>query len=168
MSRHEVSSVKGAEIADRLRLVRVKLGYARQADFAQRLKRSRNSISAYERARALPDAETLLRLAELGICIQWLLTGVGQMMSHPVSPPPSPVLDRALMGRIVDTIQVLYAAHDRHLSARHLGELAADWYAAIAGTSSLLNEQLDLLAERQIALGRMLREGRDSHDTPAY
>lgn len=72
------------------------------------------------------------------------------------------------MGRIVDTIQVVYTAHDRHLSARHLGELAADWYAAIAGTSSHLDEQLDLLAGRQIALGRMLREGRDSPDAQSY
>lgn len=117
--------------------------------------RSRNSISAYERAKAVPDGETLLRLAALGINIQWLLTGRGTML-HKETLPPAP-MDRVFMGRIVDTIHAVYAAQDQLLSCRFLGELAADWYEDIVNSTDRADERLELLAQRQITLSRQLR-----------
>jgi len=70
---------------------------------------------------------------------------------------PSAPTDRALMGRIVDTIHAVYAAQDQLLSSRFLGEMAADWYDDIISRAERADERLELLAERQIALSRQLR-----------
>lgn len=168
-------------LAGRFGLMRKALGFKRQADFADAIGRARNSISAYERGTQVPDGETLLRLAQLGVQIQWLLTGDGDMLiggdaeqpptaarGAPLDAPDAPsktvaeqgvmALDAELMGRVVDAIRAVYKAQGQGLPDRTLGEIAARWYGDIAAVSADPGDRLDALAERQIGLRRELRD----------
>jgi transcriptional regulator with XRE-family HTH domain len=118
-------------LAERLKLVRGSLGFERQEDFAERLGRSRNSISSYERGKAAPDGETLMRLASLGINIQWLLTGEGEMLNGsktelaiPDRPPSSP-LDEDFLAAIADGVASVYKQENARISAGDKGRLIA-------------------------------------------
>jgi transcriptional regulator with XRE-family HTH domain len=152
-------------LAARFLAMRNALGYARQEDLAEALRRSRNTVSSYERGKQIPDGESLMRLADLGINIQWLLTGDGPMLARDRERPAPGAdagaatrpLDGDLMGRIVDTIRAVYRAEGQGLPDRSLGEMAAEWYGAITAEASAPGDRLDALAERQIALRRRLR-----------
>lgn len=163
MQRFEGKALHGEGIAERLRAVREKLGFQRQEDFASKLDRSRNSISAYERGKAVPDGETLLRLAALGVSIQWLLTGEGEMLQGEgdrrgaTETQGFRPTDPDLMGRIIDTIRAVHKARGWHVSDRALGERAARWYDEIVNAAADPADRLDLLAQLQLDLGKELR-----------
>jgi DNA-binding XRE family transcriptional regulator len=66
-------------ISDRFRLMREKWCLS-QTDMASRVGVTRNTWQRYEKGE-LPNGETLLRVAELGGNVQWLLTGHGPMLA---------------------------------------------------------------------------------------
>jgi transcriptional regulator with XRE-family HTH domain len=69
--------------------MREKFGLS-QTDMASRVGVTRNTWQRYEKGE-LPNGETLLRLAELGGNIQWLLTGHGSMMvTETITDPTAP------------------------------------------------------------------------------
>lgn len=71
-------------LSDRFRAMREKWCLS-QTDMAIRVGVTRNSWQRYEKGE-LPNGETLLRLAELGGNVQWLLTGQGPMMMDTIAP----------------------------------------------------------------------------------
>jgi DNA-binding XRE family transcriptional regulator len=73
-------------LSDRFRAMREKWCLS-QTDMAIRVGVTRNSWQRYEKGE-LPNGETLLRLAELGGNVQWLLTGKGPMMVEANAPWP--------------------------------------------------------------------------------
>ncbi|MQP67929.1 helix-turn-helix domain-containing protein [Niveispirillum sp. SYP-B3756] len=72
-------------VSNRFRSLREKWCLS-QTDMASRVGVTRNSWQRYEKGE-LPNGETLLRLAELGGNVQWLLTGQGPMLVETVAPP---------------------------------------------------------------------------------
>lgn len=72
-------------VSNRFRSLREKWCLS-QTDMANRAGVTRNSWQRYEKGE-LPNGETLLRLAELGGNVQWLLTGQGPMLVEAVAPP---------------------------------------------------------------------------------
>lgn len=131
MQRTDWNALHTEGLAQRFREMRGKLGFERQEDFAKSLGRSRNSISAYERGQAAPDGETLMRLAQLGVNIQWLLTGQGAMRAGDDSLPAIAVaagaapLDEDLMAAIADGVAQTYKQEGARLSEGDKGRLIA-------------------------------------------
>lgn len=64
-----------AAIGERLTQIR---GTKSQGSFAEELGIHKNSLGHYERGNRVPDAETLLKLVEMGFDANWLLTGKGE------------------------------------------------------------------------------------------
>lgn len=62
-------------IGERLAQIR---GSRSQGAFAEELGVHKNSLGHYERGNRVPDAETLLKLVEMGFDANWLLTGKGE------------------------------------------------------------------------------------------
>ncbi|WP_439531531.1 XRE family transcriptional regulator [Marinobacter adhaerens] len=68
-------NVIATAIGERLTQIR---GAKSQGAFAKELGVHKNSLGHYERGNRVPDAETLLKLVEMGFDANWLLTGKGQ------------------------------------------------------------------------------------------
>ncbi|MDG3443998.1 helix-turn-helix domain-containing protein [Nitrospirillum amazonense] len=93
-------------LKDRLRQVREHLGET-QKSMSARFALGVNTWQGYERLGKLPKGETLARLLELDISVDWLLTGHGNM--HLTGNRPG--LDAQLLSQIIDGVLTLYA-HD--------------------------------------------------------
>jgi len=99
-------------LGERLRQVRSQLS---QDEFATRLGVHKNTIGKYERGERQPEAEILSRLrSELGVDVNWLLTGEGEMRpGGAVAVPPaheaaSPEIDGDLCGEISEMLLGVY------------------------------------------------------------
>ncbi|MGB1835814.1 XRE family transcriptional regulator [Marinobacter adhaerens] len=68
-------NVIAGAIGERLTQIR---GAKSQGAFAEELGVHKNSLGHYERGNRVPDAETLLKLVEMGYDANWLLTGKGE------------------------------------------------------------------------------------------
>jgi len=99
-------------LGERLRQVRSQLS---QDEFATRLGVHKNTIGKYERGERQPEAEILSRLrSELGVDVNWLLTGEGEMRPggavavQPAHEAASVEIDLDLQGRIFEMIFDVY------------------------------------------------------------
>lgn len=162
-------------VADRFKALREKWGLS-QMDMASRLGIARNTWQRHEKGE-LPNGETLQRLAEQGVNIQWLLTGHGSMMIGDPSATPaegSPTLapstdqagdiDDELMARVVDTIARAYKDAGVALAPMDLGRLAGMHYRRISrtnvsGSPLLWDETLAMLRFLRISILDDLRKG---------
>lgn len=74
---------------DRIRELREALGYgADQTSFARKLGVGQSTISAWEKGASAPSQTKYPAFRRLGVNIDWLLNGEGDMFA---APPPSPV-----------------------------------------------------------------------------
>lgn len=127
-------------VAERIRLVRADTP---QDMFAGQLGVHPQTIGKYERGLVVPGGDVLTRFRGLGISIDWLLTGEGEMRPsrQPTpsgdSPPATASLDNELVGLIVEGISMVYKEAGAALSPRELGRLIArfhtDTLAAVEG-----------------------------------
>lgn len=120
-------------IGDRIKMVR---GTLSQADFALRLKVSKNTVGNYERGDRSPDADFLAHLyEEFGADITWLLTGQGTMLISGQKAPNSPpaevaieTVDVELNARISEAVGRAYKSCGIHLTDLDRGRAIADIY----------------------------------------
>lgn len=71
-------------IGERLVLIR---GSKSQLAFAEEMGVNKNTIGSYERGQSRPDSDFLLRLVEMGINPNWLITGRGEMLISDIADP---------------------------------------------------------------------------------
>jgi len=74
-----------ADLAARMKEAREQLGLKRPADLAERIGISARTYEGYEQGRSPPKVATLRGLAELGVDLNWLLTGEGTAIA-PIQP----------------------------------------------------------------------------------
>ncbi|WP_097176415.1 helix-turn-helix domain-containing protein [Stappia indica] len=74
----------------RLRDIRKALGDQDRADFAARLGLNKSTLANYERGEAEPPASALSAYARLGVSLEWLVSGEGEMFANP---PKAPLLE---------------------------------------------------------------------------
>lgn len=132
-----------------------------QADMATRVGVTRNSWQRYERGE-LPNGETLMRLAALGSNVQWLLTGIGPVMTGQDGAVPAvaardqdAVLDylRAENARLVVSLAELTAALQREQAKRRalLVEAGPLLAGCIAAVEQVKRQQLPEMSPQQAA-----------------
>ncbi|MDE1146102.1 MAG: hypothetical protein PW843_05680 [Azospirillaceae bacterium] len=92
-------------LKDRLRRVREYLGET-QKSMSARFALGVNTWQGYERLGKLPKGETLARLLELDISVDWLLTGQGDMRLGGMRA----TVDATLLGQIIDGVLPLHQA----------------------------------------------------------
>jgi len=119
-----------------MRMVR---GALSQEEFAAQLAVHKNTIGKYERGERQPEAEVLARLrSELGVDVNWLLTGEGAMRPGDAEVPPSAptissdAFDADLVGRVLEEISLIYKEFGWGKSLQQLGSEAAQIAADIA------------------------------------
>ena len=68
-------------IANRLKIGRIRLGFKNQTEFAEKIGIKQGSLSKYERGiNEIPD-EVKVKLGQLGLNIHWLVTGEGDLFT---------------------------------------------------------------------------------------
>lgn len=112
-------NVIATAIGERLTQIR---GSKSQGAFAEELGVHKNSLGHYERGNRVPDAETLLKLVEMGFDANWLLTGKGKPKAEHVHAELSQ--DVAKLKRL-DEEFALIAGYNVQVAAGH-GSLAGD------------------------------------------
>lgn len=123
-------------ISDRFRHMREKWCLS-QTDMASRVGVTRNTWQRYEKGE-LPNGETLLKVAQLGGNVQWLLTGQGPMMMADMAEgtETSP-----------DMLAVLNYLRSENLRlAIHLSQLESHLKREQAQNQALMGEARNLLA----------------------
>lgn len=124
-------------VAERLVALREEFGLTRE-ELAQRLDWNASTMAKYEQGRNFPDPEFLKRVQDLGISLDWIITGRGEMYlieakhtepegAHEGTSMTAPALalDEDLMARLVDGITAAYKEAGQGLAPIHLGRMAA-------------------------------------------
>jgi transcriptional regulator with XRE-family HTH domain len=148
---------------DRIRLLR---GGLSQAEFASKLGVHKEVVGKYERGLNVPGGEALAHMREvLGVDINWLLTGEGQMRpgDAEAAPPPAPTSasverDADLYGRVLEAISVVYKECGWQASLRQIGEKAAQIADDIAADGLAPEEKPPAVKAAAAMLRRQLRE----------
>jgi len=99
-------------IGARIRQIRARLS---QADFSAKIGVHKDLLGKYERDQSTPGGETLSRMREvLGVDINWLLTGDGEMFpargapDEPALKAASTPIDDDLYGRVTEAVSTAY------------------------------------------------------------
>ena len=148
------------KIAERLRVIRAKYSVS-QPEFAAKCGVSIRAYQDYEAGKRLPSAEVMLALTELGIDVDWLLTGEGEMCPDEAMPSGAVApIDEVLMGRVVEGISKTYKEMGARISPRDLG-------IAAARMASDLIEAYQKPEDRVVALPGLLQQlRRELRSTP--
>lgn len=118
-------------VAARIRLARADTP---QEVFASQLGVHPQTVGKYERGLVVPGGDILARFRSLGISVDWLLTGEGEMLldrAPTTALPAVAALDGDLVGLIVEGISAAYKDAGAALPPRDLGRLAARLHADI-------------------------------------
>ncbi|SDH89369.1 helix-turn-helix domain-containing protein [Roseospirillum parvum] len=130
MTRIGIPGDERAALAGRLRAVREALGMSQRA-LSERLSGSTRGWQDYESGRSLPGTAVLAQLQRLGVNINWVLTGEGEMMVREkalASDVPAK-LDEEVHAHLIDGIIAVYREENVGLPPRDLGRLAARIHA---------------------------------------
>ena len=116
-----------AHLCDRLRVIREMLGLT-QAVMATQMGISLRAYQTYEAGQRQPKASDVAGLVGVGIDLNWLLTGVGQMMREaaPAAPPP---IDEQLLAETLRLVDDWLAANRRVMTPERKAQAVAAIYA---------------------------------------
>ena len=115
--------------------------------------KNRKSWEDYERGNHLPTGPVLLRLAEMGINTNWLLTGQGQML---LCESPSSPLNEDLLGQVIAGVEELLAERGYRVTPAHKAELIGIFYRhylrqggpGLAEDRAMMSDVVELLQKR--------------------
>lgn len=145
-------------LGSRIRQVR---GDVSQDEFASRLAVHKETLGKYERDKRVPDADFLAQLRDhLGISIDWLVTGQGEMYVGQPSLPPTDApgsRDPDLYGRVLEAISAVYKEVGWGIGLRQLGAEAAQIADDIAAEGLAPDEKPPAVKAAAAMLRRQLR-----------
>jgi transcriptional regulator with XRE-family HTH domain len=118
------------QLAERLVEVRRHQGMG-QEEFAALMGTTYRSYQRYEQGYFAPKMAHLVRLYDLGISIDWLLTGQGSMLAGDAIRHDAAV-DADLLARLIDGVVEICAAEGRGEEARQPGPIVARLYERLA------------------------------------
>jgi transcriptional regulator with XRE-family HTH domain len=126
----------------RIRDVRRKLGDPDRADFAEKLGISKNTLAYYERGERTPDAVMLAIYNELlGVNINWLATGKGEMFDAAGGVRMTVQLDAELLERLHDRVAAIYHDVGQKPPQRRIAREAANLYNELAKVVQDMSDQ---------------------------
>jgi transcriptional regulator with XRE-family HTH domain len=129
---------KSEGVGERLTQLRNTLSLT-QINMAVKLGMTLKTYARSELNERAMDAGELEKLDELGVSINWLLTGKGDMYVFPgqqaddANRPARSSTDRELMARIMDGLVVLYREENQRLVPLDQGRMAAEIYDSLVG-----------------------------------
>lgn len=124
------------EIGERLKAFRTQLGVS-QDRLGEMVGGTKRGIQENEGGRSAPQAKVMARLVELGLNVNWLLTGVGPMLLKDLeagAQAPASALDVELLEVVLDRLEAKIAATGKRVNAKKKAELAALLYDYIVET----------------------------------
>ncbi|MDK3025543.1 hypothetical protein QO239_23390 [Cupriavidus taiwanensis] len=108
-----------------------------QQALADRIGASKTGLQANEAGKSVPGGQILASMYSLGISVDWLLSGEGEMLLSDARAgahiPPSP-LDVELLQVVLDRLEEKIAATGKRVSSKKKAELAALLYDYIVET----------------------------------
>lgn len=138
------------ELGRRLREIRSHLNFEEREAFAARLSISKQALANYERGERIPDAAVLEAYRVVhGVNLNWLLTGAGDMIDaspaarreQKLAPAPavddrrpSGELDIALLQRLGDVVESVFAECSQALPIRAITGEAGKLYTELSHT----------------------------------
>lgn len=116
-------------VAARLRAIRRHFGFSTRAQMAERLNLPASTYNGYETDQGPPKLEWLTELATMGIDINWLLLGIGEMMHGQVPNATAPVvIDDILLAAMIHTVERREQGAGKPLTPQEKGQLVARLY----------------------------------------
>lgn len=139
-------TARNEPIAARLREVRAALEIT-QAQMAARMRVKLRAYQTYEAGERQPRASDLAPLTEVGIDLNWLLAGTGQMRRAAPAAPPGPI-DEQMLAETLRLVEDWLAAHRRTMTPARKAEVAASIYAMAVEDAAAGRPAVD---ERRVA-----------------
>lgn len=131
------------EIGERLRAFRTHLDVS-QGQLGEMVGGTKRGVQENEGGRSAPQAKMLARLAELGLNVNWLLTGHGPMLLADLEAgAPSSPLDSELLAVVLERLEGKIAAEGVRVSAKKKAELAVLLYDYIIETGKREGPSID-------------------------
>jgi transcriptional regulator with XRE-family HTH domain len=116
-------------VSARLRAIRRHLGFSTRAQMAERLRLPASTYNGYESEQGPPKVEWLTELAAMGVDINWLLLGVGEMMQGCSPEVTAPVvIDDILLAAMIHTVERREQGAGKPLSPQEKSQLVARLY----------------------------------------
>lgn len=116
-------------VAARLRAIRRHFGFSTRAQMAERLNVPASTYNGYETDQGPPKLEWLTELAAMGVDINWLLLGRGEMMhGHAPNATAPVVIDDILLAAMIHTVERREQGAGKPLTAQEKGQLVARLY----------------------------------------
>ncbi|WP_208978995.1 helix-turn-helix domain-containing protein [Stappia stellulata] len=159
------------DLGFRLREVRRRLGDTPRAEFAKSLGFGKDSLALYERGENVPTAHVLAAYREkLGIDVNWLLTGAGEMFADPSKAPASaaPSINPALFRKVGRLVTRVHKEEGIKLPPDAVLDEQADAYNALlarAEDPSDADELMALLTWLETRLKKRLRAATEEPGT---
>lgn len=144
--------MKENEVAERIRTVRRALNLSRPG-IAEKLGCSPMSWKAYEQGASWPGGKILSNLRSLGVSIDWLLTGQGQMFAPPVGdtfPGHAGPVNEALLRDVIEAVEQVLGDIRRSMPPAKKALLLTELYMMI------LEENMESATKRDL-VRRMVR-----------
>ena len=166
---------RNMHLCDRLRTVRETMRWT-QVEMAERMGVSLRAYQTYEGNERQPRATDVAPLAELGINLNWLLTGLGPMRNEQVlangfgeadtalslAAPIQRVTDHRLIGRLTEGIARVYREEGQAAALHVSAEQAARYHDRILQAVDDPDDRLlaagEILAELRLELRRAAME----------
>jgi transcriptional regulator with XRE-family HTH domain len=144
-----------ALIGGRIRLFRESLGYT-QGKLASEAKGTKRAFQDNEMGKTAPNSKALHGLLQLGMNLNWLLSGEGPMLLSEVEKQkytPN-TLDQGLLVFVVDAINKAVKDSGRTITTEKYAEAAAIFYDFCQATnrrdSSMVERLIDLAANQKV------------------
>ena len=151
-----------------MKLIRAHFGMT-QAEMASRMNVTIRPYQMYENGDRLPQADSLQALSEMGISVDWLLTGKGEMRGESTAPAPaSKVVDEDLNGLLIEAVAAAYAAAGIKAGPREWGRVAAEIYNDIASVATSRDVWEEAIQIAALQLRRRLQAANQTRDDAAH
>lgn len=154
-------AARSMNVCARLKSVRVHLRLT-QAEMAGQMGISTRAYQTYEAAQRQPRAVDLAALAEVGIDLNWLLTGAGSMLRAAQEPPPASgapaapaTVDEDLMARVAEGVAEIYRSENVRIYPGPIAREQARVYNELIAACDTPEERLGAL---KLALHRLRRD----------
>jgi transcriptional regulator with XRE-family HTH domain len=154
-----------------LREVRRSLGDPERGEFSSRLGLNKSTVANYERGEAEPSASALSAYSRLGVSLNWLLTGEGEMFADPSKAPAKREprgIDPAVFRQVGRLVTRVYKEEGVKLPPDAVLDEQADAYNALlarAEDPTDADELIALLTWLEARLKKRLRAAAEAPGT---
>ncbi|WP_297012961.1 helix-turn-helix transcriptional regulator [Thalassospira sp.] len=150
-----------------MKITRIHFGLSQRA-ISEKIGGSHRSWQEYESGKNVPNGKILTSIAQLGISLDWLLTGEGSMMRGSEAKSEGAIpshLDKKLIGRLTDKIIRTYRELGMGIAWHEAAEMAVDEHNRIVTSVADPVDRMVCVGEFAAELRQRLLAKPDKTDT---